>query len=186
MDLIYIRPPSETTKRKVSDEPIMIVRHHWFGLFALISPALGVLILVGLIIAFVPSGEETLASRVSAFSILVLAGLVGAILFGIIWQIYFNSRLILTADTVSQKVQVAIFERKESQLGLANIEDVTSSRSGFFQTIMNFGTLTIETAGEQNNFHFRYCPSPDRCVKVIMDARSAFLTDNSDVVSKLR
>ena len=186
MSSIYIRPSSRAAKRKQLAEPIMIVHRHWFGFFTLIGLGLGLIILFGLIIIFIPFGDAQLGRQIDLWAILFLISLLGGLLFTVIWWIYFSNRLILTADMISQKMQLAIFKHKQSQLGLANIEDVTMSRDGVFQTLMNFGTLTIETAGEQNNFDFRYCPDPVRCAKIIMEVRADFLADNPDVVDKLR
>lgn len=163
----------------------MIVRRHWFGFFALVATASGLLVLFGLLVLLVPLGDNDVFGRMTLWLLLpFFPALLG--LFWAMWHIYFSNQLILTHDMVSQKVQLAIFKDKQSQLGLANIEDVTAVRSGLFQTLMNFGTLTIETAGEQNNFQFRYCPNPDRCVKVIMGVRADFLADNPDITAKLR
>lgn len=163
----------------------MVVRRHWFGFFALVATASGLLLLFGLLVLLVPLGTSDILGQLTLWLLLpFLPALLG--LFWAMWHIYFSNQLILTHDMVSQKVQLAIFKDKQSQLGLANIEDVTAVRSGVFQTLMDFGTLTIETAGEQNNFQFRYCPQPDRCVKIIMEVRADFLTDNPDVIAKLR
>lgn len=186
MNAIYIRPSSKAEKWAAKTDSIMIVRRHWFGFFALVAMSLALLAAVASIIIFVPFGDTSLVDRVDLWLLLVLLSMVGAALFIIIWRIYFSNQLILTSDMVSQKMQLAIFKRQQSQLGLANIEDVTSSRSGVAQTIMDFGTLAIETAGEQNNFQFRYCPKPEQCAKIIMAVRSEFLADNPDVAAKLR
>lgn len=186
MKSIYIKPSSKTEKWAAKSDPVMVVRRHWFGFFALIAMGLALMATFAAIVVFVPFGDASLVDRVDLWLLLVLSTLVASVLFMIIWQIYFSNHLVLTNDMVSQKMQMAIFKHKQSQLGLANIEDVTVTRSGIAQTMMNFGTLTIETAGEQNNFHFRYCPDPERCSKIIMSVRADFLADNPDVVDKLR
>ena len=186
MNSIYIRPSSGAEKWAVKSDPVMVVRRHWFGFFALIAMALGLLATFAAIIIFIPFGETSLVDRIAPWLVLVLSGLVGVILFGVIRQIYFSNHLVLTNEMISQKMQLAIFKHKQSQLALANIEDVTTTRDGIAQTMMNFGTLTIETAGEQNNFHFRYCPDPEHCSKIIMSVRSEFLAANPEAANKLR
>lgn len=186
MNAIYIRPSSKAEKWVAQTDAIMTVRRHWFGFFALVALGLVVVATFAAIIVFIPFGNTSLVDRVDLWLLLALASLVGAVLFMVIWHIYFSNHMVLTADTVSQKMQLAIFKHKQSQLGLANIEDVTWTRSGIAQTLMDFGTLTIETAGEQNNFQFRYCPRPERCAKIIMAVRAEFLADNPDVTGKLR
>jgi len=46
--------------------------------------------------------------------------------------------------------------------------------------MMNYGTLKIETAGEQTNFSFTFCPNPNHCAKVILDAREKMLGQTTD------
>lgn len=85
--------------------------------------------------------------------------------------LYRQSMIIVTDKTITQVLQDGLFNRKLSQLSLANIEDVTANRRGVFQTMMNYGTLTIETAGEQQNFFFYYCPRPSYYAKMILESR---------------
>jgi hypothetical protein len=42
-------------------------------------------------------------------------------------------------------------------------------------TILGYGNLSIETAGEQSNFNFTYCPRPGYYAKVILNAREKIL-----------
>jgi uncharacterized membrane protein YdbT with pleckstrin-like domain len=75
-------------------------------------------------------------------------------------------------------LQYGLFSRKVSQLNMVNVEDVTAVQNGIFQTMFGFGSLNIETAGEQVNFHFTYCPRPGYYAKVILDAREQILGQN--------
>jgi hypothetical protein len=73
--------------------------------------------------------------------------------------------------------------RKVSQLSLANVEDVTSEQRGIFSNMFNYGVLNIETAGEQANFNFGYCPNPHRIAKIILDAKDDFLSNTGQMGS---
>ena len=46
-----------------------------------------------------------------------------------------------------------------------------NDRKGFFSTMFDYGTLTIETAGAVDNFVLTYCPHPDHYAKEILEAR---------------
>ena len=80
---------------------------------------------------------------------------------------------------VRQITQQTLFFTKTSVLGLANIEDVTAIRKGVFAHLLDYGTLNIETAGEQENFKFKYCPDPDRFVGLLMQAREKYLVESN-------
>ncbi len=89
--------------------------------------------------------------------------------------IYFQNRLIMTDRNITQILQYGLFNRKVSQLNISNVEDVTALQNGVLQTMFNYGTLKIETAGEQMNFNFTNCPSPGHYAKIILDAREKML-----------
>ena len=112
--------------------------------------------------------------------------LIGAIFFyAIVGLIYFSNQLRLGQTTISQTTRTAFFTWRVSQLGLANIEDVTVEQQGFFANFFHFGNLLIETAGEQHNFEFRWCPQPRRCAQIILDTRDSYLDDHSEAANKV-
>ena len=90
-------------------------------------------------------------------------------------RIYRGNQLIVSDVNVTQVLQVGLFNRKVSELSMHNVEDVTAQQKGLLQTFFNYGTLTIETAGEQNNFIFVYCPNPNAYAKAILDSRQVFV-----------
>lgn len=89
--------------------------------------------------------------------------------------IYRQNRLILTDRNLTQILQYGLFNRKVSQLNMTNVEDVTAIQNGILSTVFNVGTLKIETAGEQMNFNFSFCPNPGYYAKIILDARECLL-----------
>jgi hypothetical protein len=56
-----------------------------------------------------------------------------------------------------------------------NVEDVTTVQNGFFPTFFNYGTLKVETAGEQVNFVFTFCPNPGYFANIILNCREKVL-----------
>ena len=88
------------------------------------------------------------------------------------------SQLFNTADIRQMTAVVtgdSCLARKVSQLSLANVEDVTSEQKGIFSNLFSYGVLNIETAGEQTNFYFNYCPNPHRVAKIILHAKDDFM-----------
>lgn len=162
------------------------VRRHWFGLFLLyfqLFVALG--LSLTLIFAFLPDVIESLSlNESSANAVASLFGLVTvvfAFLFLILaTRIYKGNQLIVSDKNVTQVLQIGLFDRKVSELSMGNVEDVTAQQSGIFPTMFNYGTLRIETAGEQNNFIFVYCPNPNAYAKAILDARLEFVTEHGN------
>jgi len=65
--------------------------------------------------------------------------------------------------------QEQLLFRSISELNLEEIEDVNSSVAGFLQTLFNYGTITVETAGEQENFIAKNFRNPREIVSIISD-----------------
>ena len=153
------------------------VSKHPFGIIILyIQAAVGVIFGLGMAYFLLPAVlEDTrsafLIANVFAGFVMILAILI--VSFASI--VYSQNRLIITDRNITQILQYGLFGRKVSQLNLMNVEDVTSEQKGFFSTIFGYGVLKIETAGEQVNFHFTYCPRPGYYAKVILNAREKML-----------
>jgi len=58
---------------------------------------------------------------------------------------------------------------KISEAGLTNVEDVTQSQKGFLRGFFNFGTVSIQTAGERLQFIFDDVPNPSFVRNIIVD-----------------
>lgn len=150
------------------------IRRHPFGLVIVyLETLLAFVLAFGLLLVLLPSvaGEE-------AGSVVIAGGTIVAVLMGLFLalftKIYFGNQLIITDIHVTQVLQTGLFSRKVSELTMENVEDVTADQHGIFPTLFNYGTLKVETAGEQNNFVFRYCPNPNAYAKALQDARSEY------------
>jgi len=161
------------------------VRKHNFGIIIIyVQVVLGMSVAVVLSYVLLPNLLGDLDQAIlyaNLFTALVLLITIVVIVFTT--TIYRQNRLIVTDRNITQVLQYGLFSRKVSQLNIVNVEDVTSEQKGFIPTIFNFGTLKIETAGEQSNFNFNYCPNSNYCAKVILDAREKMLGQTMDNTS---
>lgn len=156
------------------------IRRHFFGLFLIYLQVVVALALsLGLIVFLLPDvvGSSATLNAVLALVSLFMIGL-GLIFMALATKIYNANQLIVTDIHVTQVLQVGLFNRKVSELTMENVEDVTSEQGGVFPTIFNYGTLKVETAGEQNNFVFKYCPNPNAYAKALQDARAAYFASH--------
>jgi len=160
-----------------NDERIMcIVHQHPFGIIFIyiLSFVCLMFALFGISIMLPSFGGTTInygtVGLISVFAIF----LVGLIL-SLATFVYRKSKLTVTDKNVVQIIQNGLLNRKVSQLSLANVEDVTSEQKGIFSNLFSYGVLNIETAGEQTNFYFNYCPNPHRVAKIILHAKDDFM-----------
>lgn len=179
------RPVFDPTGRveQINHDEIKIadVRRHPIGLFFIyIQTVLALGLSMLLIFAFLTDFLEVFnmnnnAALAAAYLIALVVLLLGAIFIILATRIYTASQLIITTDNVTQIMQVGLFHRKVSEISMENVEDVTAHQKGILSTVFNYGRVHIETAGEQNNYDFIYCPNPNAYAKAIQDARLEFL-----------
>lgn len=152
-------------KTKEPEQIVLVARKHLFGLFVLYFQAMvGVVAALALIVFLVPSvfkDNKTMAYGIGSVAVLVILVIVALVLI-VATIVYRKSQLVVTTKNLTQVNQIGLFNRKISQLGLEDIEDVSAEKKGVFASIFNFGTVYVETAGEQANFHFDFCPNPDK------------------------
>lgn len=153
------------------------VAKHSMGIISLyVSITIGVIIALVLSFFMIPSVMEDTTRAFAIASLVALIIIVLSVLISILATIvYRQNRLIVTDRNITQILQTSIFNRKVSQLNLVNVEDVTSIQDGILATMFGYGVLKIETAGEQANFNFTYCPRPGYYAKVILNAREKIL-----------
>lgn len=136
----------------------------------------GMIVAIVLIYALLPSVMGGSSQALAIANIFAGFAIILSILGGILAAtVYRQNRLIVTDRNITQILQYGLFNRKVSQLNLVNVEDVTSVQNGFLPTMFGYGTVKIETAGEQENFSFSFCPRPNYYAKVILEAREIIL-----------
>ena len=153
------------------------VGKHPFGIIILYIQALiGVIGSLALAFFLLPSVvENTDAAFNIALTFALIVMVLTAVIVLVATYVYRQSRFIVTDRNITQILQRGLFNRQVSQLNLVNVEDVTSINKGFFSTIFGYGEINIETAGEQANFKFTYCPRPGYYAKIILEAREKML-----------
>jgi hypothetical protein len=151
-------------------------KKHPFGIAVMYLQAFLALILVGGLAYFVVPGVVSAdqQSQVKGWLAIGLAlfAMVIFLIMLVVTYIYSRNELILTDRNVTQIISNGLFSRQVSQLSLNNIEDVTADKEGIWAMIFNFGQVRVETAGEQNNFHFAYCPNPNYYGQLLLDTRA--------------
>jgi len=159
------------------EQLVVIVRKHPIGIVGIYAEALvGLLVVFGLFLAIAPDFFNGLSAQ--AYKILVgviVFGLAILILFLFIaTYVYRQSRLLVTDRSLVQILQKSLFIRKISRLSMSNVEDVTAEERGILSTILNYGTVVVQTAGTLDNFIFPYCPDAAKYADQIIEARQRY------------
>lgn len=163
-----------------SDEKLYYeIRKHPFGLFIIYLT--GFIVAGLLFIIFVPgslllNGDPLeLGTGVDGFQpTIVLIGVVLTFLAlaatAIGAFLYQSNVVLVTSEKIAQVLYRSIFNRKISQLSIGDVQDVTVNQKGLFARLFNYGTLVVETAGEQQNYTFTFTPRPYESSKAIVNA----------------
>lgn len=163
-----------------NEELLLEIRKHPFGLTILVAGGIAVALTV-LIATFILASSSIFADIdlaslrpfVALFGFLfAVVSLVATAIFA---QLYRSDVVYVTNEKVAQVLYQTIFHRKVSQLNIGDVQDVTVSQRGVFAHAFNYGTLVIETAGEQQNYTFTFVPEPHESAKVIITSHEANL-----------
>lgn len=154
-----------------SEKVLYVIKRHWFTYmtFWLIAFIMALPIILGLV--FIPFEASKLPD--DALSIFLLIGstytllVLSLLLYGFI-DFYLDIYIITDRRIVDIK-QNGLFNRTISELNLRQVQDVKAIVKGIFPTLMHYGEVFIQTAGERENFNFKDVPHPYRISKLILD-----------------
>ena len=146
------------------------IRRHWYVLLVE-SFFLALLFLVPWVVFFgldtsglsFSGGEGPLFFFVSAAWLFFIW-----IAFMIIWTNYYLDVWIVTSKRILDIEQHGLFSRDMSEFRLDRIQDVTIEVKGILPTLLRFGDIHVQTAGEAREFIIKSIPRPYRGRDIII------------------
>jgi uncharacterized membrane protein YdbT with pleckstrin-like domain len=156
---------------------LTVVRRSFIGLLGIYLVATAaILAILGLVVALSPDTFNTNSVSISPAlsAIIILGATLLVLILSAATYIYKQSRLLVTNKSLVQVMQKTLFSRKVSRLSMSNVEDVSEEQRGFLASFFNYGTLTVQTAGTEDNFIFTLCPNPAKLADRIIEARQAY------------
>src|SRR3990167_2393067 len=87
----------------------------------------------------------------------------------ILWVMYYLNIQIVTNQRIVDITQRSLVGHNLNELHLSRIEDVTAEVSGIFGTLLDYGHVYVQTAGETERFIFHQVPNPQAIEKLILD-----------------
>lgn len=165
-----------------NEKLIAEIRKHPFGLYLIYLTGIFVavvLLIIFLILSIVVTTEGSDAEGLRGLLVIAGAG-IALVVLGITFvagYLYNSNVIILTNEKLAQVLYKSLFNRKISQLSIGDVQDVTVSQNGVFARYFNYGTLIVETAGEQQNYTFSYATNPYESAKQIVGAHELNLKE---------
>jgi len=154
------------------EQVVLFLRRHWFIFFTHILSVIGAI--AGLILVYIFFTEFFADfSQSGYFNLLLFFESLGTLfvwnLFFILWLDFYLDAWIVTNERIININQRGFFNREISELKLTKIQDVTSEIVGFVPTILGFGDIIVQTAGEVERFEFHQIPNPNEVKNIIVE-----------------
>ena len=158
--------------QQADEEICLVVREHWMTFFLRFLAWL-------MFAAFLMLGDWAIAKYLPVLKTSPYAGFVALLrsvylmflLLGllIVWVMYYLNVQIITNQRIVDITQNSLLSHTISELHLSRIEDVTAEVTGIFGTLLDYGNVYIQTAGETERFTFVRVPNPQKIEKLILD-----------------
>ncbi|MEA2701931.1 MAG: hypothetical protein QOE22_640 [Candidatus Parcubacteria bacterium] len=81
---------------------------------------------------------------------------------------FFLTSWVITSHRIVDIEQIGFFSRKVSSFLLLRVQDVTTDVRGILSTLIGFGDIHVETAGNHETFYMRNVRSPEYLRDLIM------------------
>lgn len=157
------------------EKTLLVLRQHWFKIVNRMAVLAGLALL-----PFI--GGILLSGFLADNNVTSLYWLIVAVYLMFIWFrlfytifIYLGNVWIVTDHRIIDAEQYKFFNRTVSELSTVNVQDVTSNIKGFYETLLNFGDIEVQTAAEDKKFLLKSVPNPNSAKDVIMEAHNQFL-----------
>lgn len=159
------------------DEKIaLFLRRHWFVFLVHLLSVLAAIAGLIFVYFFFTVFDESF-SQGEYYNLLLFGESLGTLfvwnLFFILWLDFYLDAWIVTDERIINIDQKGFFNRDISELKLTKIQDVTSEISGVIPTLLNYGNIHVQTAGEVERFVFRQIPNPNEVKNMIVRLQQA-------------
>ncbi|MHB8660389.1 MAG: PH domain-containing protein [Minisyncoccota bacterium] len=81
---------------------------------------------------------------------------------------YFLNLWVLTNQRIVDIKQHGYFNREVSSLFLSRVQDVTTDVTGVLPSLLDIGTINVQSAGTVDEFHMRGIPRPEQMRDIIL------------------
>lgn len=131
---------------------ILVIRKHWFVMVRTIIIFLILVLMPVAVFTFLPLLSQIIDIAPAVPFINFLTALYLMVLLSLLflaWMDYYLDMWIVTNQRIIDIEQLGLFSRNVSEIPLERVQDVTLEVHGIFETVLKFGTIRIQTAGER-------------------------------------
>ena len=157
------------------NEPVYVFARPYFVAF-LPTAAIFLFILAFAMVSeyLIRSGQLVLSGRYAVDAVLMLGifQLFTLLVFFVAVLDFYYDIVVVTDRRMADIDQEQLFFRRISQLDLESVEDATATAKGFFATVFNYGSVLVQTAGSEQEFHMDNVKYPQEIAAIVLDLAS--------------
>jgi hypothetical protein len=157
--------------QRENEKVVLFMRRHWIALVAL---GFGFSITTFLPLSIAWYYWDTLTIWLAHPSGGPLVTIIGSMYFLSVWLFafveftdYYLDTWIVTNERIINTEQEGLFHRTASELDLAAVQDATAEIRGILQTLLTYGNVFVQTAGEKGRFHFKNINNPEQVKEIV-------------------
>ncbi|HEY5476974.1 MAG TPA: PH domain-containing protein [Tepidiformaceae bacterium] len=158
---------------QTGEKVLVFTRRHWVSIVPrLVADVLALIVPIVLVtwLGSATTGLGGTAGKVVAgLSLVWAAGLIVRGYFD--WYRFHNDIWVVTNQRVIDSVKRNWFNHTMSSADLIDIQDISIQRSGFLATVLKFGDVRCQTAGEQPHFIFAGISNPGKMLELVDSTR---------------
>lgn len=148
---------------------ILLFRKHWFVFLR--EAIIPLLLFFAPLALYLATASANPGLSISAAAIYAAAiWMLGCwITLAVIWTNFYLDTWMVTEHRVIYIEQLALFSRRIAELRLSYVQDVNTDIHGLIETLLDFGSLRVETAGTGSQFTvIDGIPDPNHVKDVIL------------------
>lgn len=165
--LDQIKVPNQRPDEKI----LMALKPHWIHILNVFFMMLGLYIVPLVLFFLLSKTSEGLFSSAPAYALMIMLITIYFLSANLItFNAYLDRELdvwIVTNYRIIAIEQKGMFSRNFAEHLIERIQDVSAHRKGILQTLLNYGDVEIQTAGEQERFIFNDVKKPEEIAKLI-------------------
>ncbi len=178
------------------DEKILHIAHkHWFVFFvqalSILIIALAPLVAWFTVLFFAKQHMPNLVTEIQQYTpyLLYLYSfwlLICWMMLAHLWVTYYLDIWVVTNRRVIVINQKALFRRRIGSFRLERLQDLNIEINGILATLLRYGTIEAETAGEnnENTFKTKYLPNPRELKAIILKAADDLMNEHMKIHNK--
>lgn len=154
------------------EQVLIFVRRHWMAFVGWIFVALimSIIPVASVLTLLAINGPGFfVGSRLIYTSMIVCAAfLVTNAVFLTAWIEHYLDVAIITPERLIHVTQIGLFNRYVAELSLLRVQDVSARTNGYIETLLQYGQVIVESAGEAPNFVITFAPKPHIIANTIL------------------